>query len=45
MGISCKSIGKMKRIMDKLKKEQVFETEKIKLEKKDKKKDKKVKGE
>ena len=35
----------MKRIMDKLKKEQVFETEKIKLEKKDKKKDKKVKGE
>ncbi len=45
MGISCKSIGKMKRIMDKLKKEQAFEAEKIKLEKKDKKKDKKVKGE
>lgn len=45
MGISCKSIGKMKRIMDKLKKEQVLETEKVRLKKKDNKKDKKIKGE
>lgn len=45
MGISCKGIGKMRGIMDKLKKEQVLETEKARLEKKDKKKDKKVKGE
>ena len=45
MGISCKSIGKMKRIMDRLKKEQVLETEKVRLKKKDNKKDKKIKGE
>lgn len=45
MGISCKGIGKMRGIMDKLKKEQVLEAEKVRLEKKDKKKDKKVKGE
>lgn len=45
MGISCKGIGKMRGIMDKLKKEQVFEAEKARLEKKDKKKDKKEKSE
>ena len=33
----------MRGIMDRLKKEQVFEAEKAKLEKKDKKKDKKAK--
>lgn len=38
MGISCKGIGKMRGIMDKLKKEQALEAEKVKLEKKDKKK-------
>lgn len=38
MGISCKSIGKMRRIMDKLKREQALEAEKTKLEKKGKKK-------
>lgn len=43
MGISCKGIGKMRKIMDKLKKEQILEAEKAKLEKKDKKKDKKAK--
>lgn len=43
MGISCKSIGKLRGIMDKLKKEQAIEAEKAKLEKKDKKKDKKTK--
>lgn len=37
MGISCKGIGKMRGIIDRLKKEQVFEAEKTKLEKKDKK--------
>ena len=43
MGISCKGIGKMRGIMDKLKKEQALEAEKARLEKKDNKKDKKVK--
>ncbi len=43
MGISCKGIGKMRGIMDKLKKEQALEAEKIRLEKKGNKKDKKVK--
>ncbi len=43
MGISCKGIGKMRGIMDKLKKEQIFEAEKIRLEKKDKNKNTKVK--
>lgn len=33
----------MRKIMDKLKKEQILEAEKAKLEKKDKKKDKKAK--
>lgn len=37
MGISCKSIGKMRGIMDKLKKEQILEAEKNKVRKKDKK--------
>ena len=37
MGISCKGIGKIRGIMDKLKKEQILEAEKTKLEKKDKK--------
>lgn len=37
MEISCKGIGKMRGIMDKLKKEQILEAEKTKLEKKDKK--------
>lgn len=41
MGISCKGIGKMRGIMDKLKKEQILEAEKARL----KKKDKKAKGE
>ncbi len=45
MGISCRSIGRARGIMDKLKKEQVLESEKVKLEKKDDKKDKKAKGE
>ena len=31
MGISCKGIGKMRGIMDKLKKEQVLEAEKSKV--------------
>lgn len=43
MGISCKGIGKMRGIMDKLKKEQTLEAEKTRLEKKDKKKNTKVK--
>lgn len=43
MGISCKSIGKMRSIMDKMKREQVLEAEKAKLEKKGKKKTAKVK--
>lgn len=43
MGISCKGIGKMRGIMDKLKKEQILEAEKTRLEKKDKKKNTKVK--
>lgn len=38
MGVSCKSIGKMRRIMDKMEREQVLEAEKAKLEKKGKKK-------
>ncbi len=38
MGISCKSIGKMRGIMDKMKREQALEAEKAKLEKKGKKK-------
>lgn len=38
MGISCKNIGKIRGIMDKLKKEQAFEAEKARLEKKDRKK-------
>lgn len=33
MGISCKGIGKMRGIMDKLKKEQTLETEKNKVRK------------
>ena len=33
MGISCKGIGKMRGIMDRLKKEQVFEAEKNKIRK------------
>lgn len=33
MGISCKSIGKMRGIMDKMKKEQALEAEKAKLKK------------
>ena len=33
MGISCKGIGKMRGIMDRLKKEQVFEAEKNKVRK------------
>lgn len=37
MGISCKGIGKIRGIMDKLKKEQILETKKTKLEKKNKK--------
>lgn len=41
MGISCKGIGKIRGIMDRLKKEQILEAEKTKLEKKNKK----VKGE
>mgnify|MGYP004664273791 CR=1 FL=1 len=46
MGVSCKCIGKMRRAMDKIKREQILENEKIKIEKKkDNKKDKKVKGE
>lgn len=45
MGISCKSIGKVRGIMDKLKREQVLEAEKAKLEKKDKKKNTKAKEE
>lgn len=43
MGISCKGIGKMRGIMDKLKKERILEAEKTRLEKKDKKKNTKVK--
>lgn len=43
MGISCKGIGKMRGIMDKLKKEQVLEAEKARLEKKDNKKNTKTK--
>lgn len=45
MGISCKGIGKMRGIMDKLKKEQVLESEKARLEKKSKKKNTKAKEE
>ena len=45
MGISCKSIGKMRSIMDKMKREQALEVEKAKLEKKSKKKSTEVKGE
>lgn len=37
MGISCKGIGKIRGIMNKLKKEQILEAEKTKLEKKNKK--------
>lgn len=33
MGISCKGIGKMRGIIDRLKKEQVFEAEKNKVRK------------
>lgn len=43
MGISCKGIGKMREIMDKMKREQALEAEKAKLEKKGNKKDKKAK--
>ena len=45
MGISCRSIGKMRGIMDKMKREQVLEAEKVKLEKKSKKKNTETKGE
>ena len=43
MGISCKGIGKMRGIMDKLKKEQALEAEKTRLEKKGNKKNTKTK--
>lgn len=43
MGISCKGIGKIRGIMDRLKKEQALEAEKVRLDKKDKKKDTKTK--